>query len=109
MFKSGMSGLGLAALIPVAAVAAVLLAALRTSAQTPIPAYRNPALSVDERVTDLLGRMTIEEKIGQLMLWDARGEDLSFINTRHAGSILHILGAKIDRAMDLAAKERLGI
>lgn len=53
--------------------------------------------------------MTLEEKVGQLMLWDARGEDLSFINTRHAGSILHILGAKINRAMDLAAKERLAI
>lgn len=53
--------------------------------------------------------MTLAEKVGQLMLWDARSEDLSFINTRHAGSILHILGAKINRAMDLAAKERLGI
>jgi beta-glucosidase len=64
---------------------------------------------VDERVADLLGRMTLEEKIGQLMLWDARGDDLSFINTRHAGSVLHILGAKVGRAMDLAARERLAI
>ena len=53
--------------------------------------------------------MTLEEKVGQLMMSDARGEDLSFINTRQPGSILHILGAKIDRAMDLAAKNRLGI
>jgi len=44
-----------------------------------------------------------------LLLWDARGEDLSFINTRQPGSVLHILGAKIDRAMDLAARNRLGI
>jgi beta-glucosidase len=43
------------------------------------------------------------------MLWDARGEDLSFINTRQPGSILHVLGAKVDRAMDLAAQNRLGI
>ena len=53
--------------------------------------------------------MTLEEKVGQLMMSDARGEDLSFINTRQPGSLLHILGAKIDRAMDLAAKNRLGI
>jgi beta-glucosidase len=73
------------------------------------PVYRNPALPVEERVADLLGRMTLEEKVGQLMLWDARGEDLSFINTHQPGSVLHILGAKINRAMDLAAQNRLGI
>ncbi len=71
--------------------------------------YRNPALSVDERVTDLVSRMTLEEKVGQLLMLDARGEDLSFVNTRQPGALLHILGAKIGRAMDLAAKNRLGI
>jgi beta-glucosidase len=47
------------------------------------PAYRNPALPVEERVADLLGRMTLEEKVGQIMMWDARSEDLSFIATRN--------------------------
>jgi beta-glucosidase len=74
-----------------------------------MPAYRNPALPVDQRVTDLLARMTLEEKVGQIMMSDARSEDLSFINTRQPGSLLHILGARIDLAMDLAAKNRLGI
>ncbi len=73
------------------------------------PAYRNPSLSIEERVADLLGRMTLEEKVGQLIMWDARPDDLSFINTRQPGSILHILGEKLERAMDLAANNRLGI
>jgi beta-glucosidase len=79
------------------------------SPASPVPAYRNPALPIEDRVADLLSRMTLEEKVGQLMMWDARSDDLSFINTRQPGSILHILGAKVDRAMDLAAQNRLGI
>jgi beta-glucosidase len=73
------------------------------------PAYRNPNLNVDERVADLLGRMTLEEKVGQLIMWNGQPDDLSFINTRHAGSILHIWGEKLVHAMDLAAQDRLGI
>jgi beta-glucosidase len=53
--------------------------------------------------------MTLEEKVGQLIMWDARSDDLSFINTRQPGSILHILGEKAGRAMQLAAQNRLGI
>ncbi len=40
--------------------------------------YKNPNLSIDERVTDLLNRMTIEEKAAQLMgLWNDGIEDFS--------------------------------
>ncbi len=71
--------------------------------------YRNADLSIEDRVADLLGRMTLEEKVGQIMQLDARGDDLSFINTRQPGSILHILGEKLNRAMNLAAQNPLGI
>ncbi|MDZ7269793.1 MAG: hypothetical protein ONB48_21205 [candidate division KSB1 bacterium] len=36
------------------------------------PRYKNPALPVEERVADLLGRMTLEEKVGQLVFSTAR-------------------------------------
>jgi len=46
---------------------AVALAAQVAVAQETAP-YRDPTLSVEERVADLLGRMTLEEKIGQMTL-----------------------------------------
>lgn len=39
-----------------------------------VPAYKNPKLSVDQRVADLLSRMTLEEKIAQLdSAWGNKG------------------------------------
>lgn len=73
------------------------------------PRYRNPRLPVEERCADLLGRMTLKEKIGQLMMHDARPDDLSFVQERQPGSVLHILGEKLDQAMVLASRTRLGI
>lgn len=71
--------------------------------------YEDPRQPIEARVEDLLHQMTLEEKVGQLIMWDARPDDLSFINTRQPGSVLHILGEKLDRAMHLAAQNRLGI
>ncbi len=76
---------------------------------TPTPAYRDPSLSIEARVADLLGRMTLAEKVGQIMLADGRVDDLSFVNTTQPGSILHVLGEKVNRVMDLAAQNRLAI
>jgi beta-glucosidase len=52
-----------------------LLAAGAAQAQTggARPDYRNPALPTARRVEDLLGRMTLEEKVAQMMcLWSAK-------------------------------------
>ena len=53
-----------------AAASILLLAQLtpvrRVDAQSEQPAYRDPRLPVEQRVADLLGRMTLEEKVAQL-------------------------------------------
>ncbi|HEY1184653.1 MAG TPA: hypothetical protein VGE89_10755, partial [Bryobacteraceae bacterium] len=36
-----------------------------TAAQ-PAPKYRDPKLTIDERVADLLSRMTLEEKVAEI-------------------------------------------
>ena len=47
------------------------LFALLANAQQPGPPYKNASLPAEERVTDLLGRMTLEEKAAQLQsVWE---------------------------------------
>src|SRR5579862_9504632 len=38
----------------------------KTQTTDDTPKYRNPKLSIDDRVADLLSRMTLEEKVGQI-------------------------------------------
>jgi len=42
--------------------------------------YQNPQLSLDERITDLIGRMTLPEKVGQMLQLDARENITGLIN-----------------------------
>ncbi|WP_309380334.1 glycoside hydrolase family 3 N-terminal domain-containing protein [Cerasicoccus frondis] len=72
--------------------------------------YRDPSKTVDERVADLLGRMTLEEKVGQLMQLDGgRGDLNELINEKKVGSLLHIQNEAAAKAMDMASETRLGI
>ena len=73
--------------------------------------YKNPDLPASERIADLLSRMTLEEKVGQMMQLDARGGDLDeLIVNKHVGSILHTSPEDLPRAVETVnTKTRLGI
>lgn len=73
--------------------------------------YKNPALPTEERIADLLGRMTLEEKVGQMMQLDARSGDLDdLIVNKHVGSILHTSPSDLPKAVETVnTKTRLGI
>lgn len=72
-------------------------------------AYRDAARPVGERVADLLDRMTLAEKIGQMLQLDARAGVHGAVVEMHAGSLLHLAPASVTEAHDLAARSRLGI
>lgn len=73
--------------------------------------YKNPELGVNERVADLLERMSIEEKLGQMLMLAAIDENAeSYIPRYKLGSYLHALGDKISRLQaHNNANSRLGI
>lgn len=71
--------------------------------------YLDPELSVHDRVLDLLGRMTVPEKIGQMMQVDARGDLDAFVRERTVGSILHTSPQRITQAYELTQQTRLRI
>jgi beta-glucosidase len=64
---------------------------------------------VSERVADLLGRMTVPEKVGQMLQLDARGGVRHLIEDMHVGSILHAAPERVLEAHQLVAHTRLGI
>src|SRR6266404_1033300 len=59
------SGRGLAAVCLLCSC--VPLWAFQAAAAPPSPAYLDPNVAVEKRVEDLIGRMTLEEKISQML------------------------------------------
>jgi beta-glucosidase len=45
----------------------IQLCAGLTVAKGSTPLYKDPNAAIEDRVSDLLGRMTLEDKVGQLM------------------------------------------
>jgi beta-glucosidase len=58
-------------------ICALVFSAEISHAQDAGPAYKNPNLSVDQRVQDLLGRMSVEEKVRQLDMYSGSSDFLT--------------------------------
>ena len=65
----------------------MLLALLPTSARA--QAYRDPALPVEARARDLIGRMTLEEKFWQLFMLPGSRADSSHDYSRGVFGLQH--------------------
>jgi beta-glucosidase len=109
-------------LVAAVAVAAVAGGAAPAAADERLP-YKDPRLSTERRVDDLLARMTLEEKVGQMTQTERFQvyEDESPITTYELGSILSGGGSTptpnepeawadmVDRFQRAALETRLGI
>ncbi|MFE5306961.1 glycoside hydrolase family 3 N-terminal domain-containing protein [Isoptericola sp. NPDC056605] len=71
--------------------------------------YRDPSLSPAERVDDLLRRMTLPEKVGQMLQLNAMDDLEDIVVGRLAGSILHASPSRVVEAIELARGTRLAI
>lgn len=71
--------------------------------------YQDPTLSASERTRDLMSRMTLEQKLGQLVQADGRVDAETQVREGRAGSFLHILGDKTVALQELAEQSQLGI
>lgn len=79
-----------AALSALATMAAALVAAPSATAHATTAVYLDPAKPIDQRVADLLGRMTLPEKIGQMTQAErgAVASDPTLIAKWQLGSVL---------------------
>lgn len=82
--------------------------ALPESTVTPA-LYRDPALPIPLRVDDLLSRMTLAEKAGQMLQLDARAGIHDAIHRQHCGSLLHASPERVLLAQREASTTRLGV
>lgn len=71
--------------------------------------FRDPDRGIAERVADLLSRMTLPEKVGQMLQLDARDDLEDVVQHRLAGSILHTSPERITESHRLTLGTRLRI
>jgi len=73
------------------------------------PLYKDATQPVARRVEDLLARMTLAEKVGQMLQLNGQVDPVKTVQEKQPGSLLHILNERLAEAMDAAAQTRLGI
>jgi beta-glucosidase len=71
--------------------------------------YLDPSLPIEQRLDDLLARMTLAEKAGQLCQLDGRCEPLQEVAEKQPGSFLQVLGEDLNRIIDANQQTRLAI
>ncbi len=71
--------------------------------------FRDPRRPVAERVADLLARMTLEEKVGQMLQLDARQDVADEVLRMGVGSLLHASPERLELAHSLVERTRLRI
>ena len=74
--------------------------------------YKDKSLNIEERINDLLSKMTNEEKVGQMLQVSYNTlskEDYEKYKNLGIGSFLHVLGDEADDIKKRAEKTRLGI
>ena len=72
-------------------------------------AYLDPSLPVAERVADLVSRMTLAEKVGQMLQLDAKNGVDAYVLEYNVGSLLHASPESLARAHELVKRTRLQI
>jgi beta-glucosidase len=80
-----------------------------TVAACAIAQYKNPSLSIPIRIKDLISRMTLEEKIGQMACIDGRFKLAPDFGKNLPGSVICLFGEPSQEAFDLARASPLQI
>lgn len=74
-----------------------------------IPLYKDPKAPINDRVQDLMDRMTVEEIVGQLHQVDGHFDFITPMETQNPGSLFSLLGNTAAHVIRLARETRLQI
>ncbi|KAK8896395.1 hypothetical protein M9Y10_014293 [Tritrichomonas musculus] len=74
-----------------------------------IPLYLDPTQSVNDRIDDLMSRMTLEERIGQLVIPDGRFSFDDIFEKQHPGATFYLFDEDAAKVTMKARESRLKI